>query len=62
MWIVKEQSKKHPAGIPASPIMETQSGADTVRELLQKQADAARKPEDEPKHYYVVQAIKRGKK
>ena len=62
MWVVREQSKAHPSGIQVSPIMETQSGAATVRDLLQKQADENRKPDDEPKHYYVVKAIKRGTK
>lgn len=62
MWIVKEQTKQTPMGKQVSPIMEAQSGAELCRDLLQKQADANRKPDDDPKHYYVVQAIKRGTK
>lgn len=62
MWIVKEQSKGHPNGVPASPVMQTQSGADTICGMLQKEADANRKENEEPRHYFVAQHIKRGDK
>ena len=59
MWMVKEQSQAHPNGVPASPVMETQSGAATIRDLLQKQHDDNRAPDGEIKHYFVAQVISR---
>ena len=59
MWMVKEQSQAHPNGIPCSPVMETQSGAATIRDLLQKQHDENRPEGGEIKHYFVAQVISR---
>lgn len=63
MWCVKEQSKATPMGKICSPIMETLDGAKTLQTLLQAQFEKDKKPEDDPKHYFVVQVIsRRGKK
>ena len=59
MWMVKCQDSKHPIGVPCSPVMETQSGANAVKDLLQKHEEENRKPDDEPKHYFVAQVISR---
>ena len=62
MWTIKEQSQTNQLGKVCSPIMETQSGAETLRDMMQKEHDKNRKPDEEPKHYYVALAIKRKSK
>lgn len=62
MWCVKEQSKKSPSGKQVSPVMETQSGAESILKLMQDQARNQPDAAENPKHYFIAQYIKRGKK
>ncbi len=62
MWVIKEQTKKSPFGVTISPVMETQSGAESLLKLMQEQARNLPDAAENPKHYFVAQYIKRGKK
>lgn len=62
MWVIKQQSKKNTGGIAVSGPIETQSGADELLKLYQKQAREAEDFTENPKHYFIAQHIKRGKK
>ncbi len=62
MWIIKQQSKKNTSGVACSGPIETQSGAEELLKLYQKQAREAEDYAENPKHYFVAQFIKRGSK
>jgi len=62
VWIIKQQSQKNTSGVAVSGPIETQSGAEELLKLYQKQAREAPDYTENPKHYFVAQYIKRGKK
>lgn len=54
-WVVKEKSTEHPRGLCVSGRFQTQAGAQTMKELLERQSGV------EGKQYYIEELLRNEK-